>query len=269
MTFARQLRGHLRIVATPTTTAILSLIVLAIAARARNAPGMLDQDPAAHPHAVALVGAFRIACLQMSTMAGLAIAAASAATLSGFVSHPRGEEMMSILEPAATRRWLLRLLSVIFMMLAGIVLTTTFTYIAGAVQAARLGGRIQLTVGEWSQGAAVFGHSIVVVVAFAAVAVLTASLFRANPAVAAAASLGVTEALLLLQHLLGSVGDYVVPTAWVARWLHLPARDYGVGYIWTSGAFASHRGVAGVAVATLAALAAGAGLTAVARAARG
>lgn len=251
---------------TPATVTISAVVVLAVAVHARNAPGLLIEDSDAQ--LVAPLYAFRVACLQMSTIAGLVIASACAATLAGYGSRTRCEELLAILEPNAARRWFLRVLSVLLVLLAAIGLTTLATFGAGFVQAVRLGRGVRLANGDWGGAFATFAQAITVGAAFAAVAVLVGSLLRANPPIAAALTVGAAQALLFLQHLLGGLGDVIIPTAWIGRWLHLPARDYGVGYLWTTGAFANHQAAAGLAVATLAAAASVAGLLTVARGAR-
>lgn len=266
MGFVRQLRGHSRMVFTPTTVVLLGVVVVVIATRARNAPTVLVEGEDGVQ--VALAGSVRIAVLQMSTLAGMVVAAIGAAALSTFVSTRQGEQFISGLEPCAIRRWLLRFLTVLAFLSAGALLATTATYGAGLVQASRLAGPVRPVMGEWQAVGGVLAHAALPMAAFAAIAILLSALLRGSPAVAAAAAAGGTQALLLLQHLVGTRGDIVVPTAWVARWLDLPARDFGVAYLWTTGSFDTGRAAAGAAVAVAALIVGILGWSAISRAAR-
>lgn len=251
---------------TPTTLVILGVVVLVIAVRARNATGLLVDDGTS---ARVMVGAaLRIALLQMSTLAGMVVAAVGASALSGFVSTRRGEELAAILEPRAGRRWTLRYVTVVLFIACGAVLTALATLGAGLVQALRLDRTVELSLGRWSAIGDVVVHAALPVATFAAIATLLAVLLRGSPAIVGAAAVGGTQALLLLQHLMGARGDLMMPTAWVARWLHLPASDFGVAYLWTVGSFDSGRVAAGCAVAVVAVMGSLAGWSAISRAAR-
>lgn len=267
MNIVRQLRGHARIVFTPTAVVILGIVVLAIAFRARNASALLNVDGETSVR-VTIGAALRIAVLQMSTLAGMVVAAVGASTLAGFLSSRRGEQFAALLEPRAGRRWALRYLAVALLVACGAVLTALATLGAGVLQALRLDRSVELSLGEWRAVSDVVIHAALPVATFAAIAVLLASLLRGSPAVAGAAAVGGTQAMLLLQHLMGARGDVLVPTAWVARWLHLQASDFGIAYVWTAGSFDRGRVLAGCAVAVLALMGGVAGWFVISRAAR-
>jgi hypothetical protein len=254
--FVRQLRGHLRVVVTPTTAALLALVVAVVVVRARNAPIHLDGAPPA-PARVVLLDAVRVGLLQASTMAGVAVAAIGSASLSTLLSSRRAEEVAALLEPRAVRRWGLRVGAVLAVVVAAASVIALATYPVAVLQAHRLGRPVELAVGDWGLVAGVAARAPLVVAMLAAVSILVAAALRSTPAVGAAVAVGGTQALLLAQHLLGPLGDRLVPTAWVARWLRLSGQEFGVAYYWTVGTYGGGRAAAGVAIA---ALAAGAGL---------
>ncbi len=67
--------------------------------------------------------------------------------------------------------------------------------------------------------------------------------------------------LLVLQTLLGSTGDSLLPTGWLGRLLALPGAESGKSYYWTTGAGLDARPIHAISLIALFAL-----LTAAARA---
>lgn len=247
---ARGLRGHARIVCSPTCAAVLLVVSAVIAVRGRNAVGLVESSDGATELAVA--GAFRIALLQLTTMVGIGLAAFVSATLSGVLSSGRDERLSATLEASAAARWGLRALTVFCFLLVTVSVAGVATVLVGLVQAERIGAGVRLTGGGWEGVTALVAPAVLVAAAFSAIAVLLAAALAGSPAVVVGAATGGTLALLLLEHLLGERGGQLVPTAWVARFLQLPARDYGVAYFWTTGANGVGRAAAGLLVAAVA-----------------
>lgn len=209
-----------------------------------------------------------VVLLIMATLAGVAVAAAGAAALAGFLVGGRSEQLAALLEPRALRRWVLRYLAVLLFIAMAILAATAVTFAAATVQALRIDRPLALELGGAGQVHRVFLRALLPMASFAAVGVFLASVLRGNPAVAVVTAAGGVLAMLLLQHLMGARGDIVLPTAWVGRWLDLPAGDFGVAYFWTAGSFGRGQLAAGVAVAIFALVTAAAGWAVIARAAR-
>jgi hypothetical protein len=242
----RQLRGHVLLAFTPTTSALLAVGSVIVAVRARTDRGVLVQDGVRHVAEVAPLGALRVALLQTATLSGLILAVVVAATVAGAFGGDAREQVAAVLEPSATSRWIARF-GAVLVSLGCAVVAATLVVVTAALATAWHGGSAVEISGAGAGAAHVLAHALLVLAAFASVAVLLGTLLSGDPAIAAGVTVGGAVALLLLQHLMGDVGDVVVPTAWPGRWMELSSRDFGVAYYWTAGRYASGQAEAGSA----------------------
>jgi hypothetical protein len=193
----------------------------------------------------------RVGVLQMSTMAGVVVAATVGAALAGATGHAE-EQLLATLEPRSGRRWSTGFATIVMALLVATVAAVLLTAAAGALQAHRLHAPLRIAAHHWPGLQAASLHGGLTMLGLASVAVLISQRLSTSPAVIVAVAVGGTWAMFLLQQLLGAAGDVALPTAWVARWLHLATEDYGVAYLWTTGAYADGRSPAGGAIAVMA-----------------
>lgn len=226
-------------------------MVVAIAYVARNAVTASHDVGGRTAMVVDLTSALRVGLLQMSTMAGVVCVATVGAALGGATGGAE-ERLLADLEPSARRRWSSRFLTLLLALVSGTVLSALLTMALAIVQALRAGAAIGIGAAHWPAVGQVGWHAALVMVGLAAAGVLVSEYLATSPAAVVAVAVGGTWSMFLLGQVLGHAGDVVLPSAWVARWLHLAGDDYGVEYLWTSGAYAGGRALAGCAVAAVA-----------------
>lgn len=234
--FARQVRGHIRITGSPTLGVILVLLTLWVCFSGRNLESLVDFDIETRSTRIDYGAAIRVALLQGATLVGIAVAALTASNAVQGLSRREDVSQASLLEPSALKRFVLDVLNVLAIVGVWMLSTSVAIFLTAWIQAERLGGETSLDFNTWGQIRQLVPYVALVVSIIATTAVGVAVALRATPLIAAATLTGGAFSLLLLQHLLGTFGDRFVPTAWIAASLQLPGSEFGESFIWTSGA---------------------------------
>jgi hypothetical protein len=221
-------------------------VVIAGAAALRNADLVVNAT-GGHVR-VAIDGAAYVAFMQLATLSGVVCAALwSSLGYAQDCEYGAADLVRSRFRDASGLWWLDLIL--VFSSIAATAFALLLALVAAcSLSALRLGGSVPEYTFDITRFFTALGHALPVWFLFATVTVAASAGLRGARTNVLLVPPAVTVCLLALQYLAGSLGDQVVPTSWVGRWLHLPAAQQGAAYFWTSGGFASGRDLAGVAI---------------------